>query len=232
MEIVCKRFFPVIHCISPLYGGIKHAQQNSKIAFENGADGVFLIGHTMKCGELLAIYQQVRLLYPEKWIGINFLDIPADRDWSRLTLVVRLAHGLNGLWMDALPIATAQLEVRKGLELFGGVAFKYIDPGLSGERLQQKCAEASVLVHTVTTSGNETGSPPEVSKLKVMRAAVGPGTRLALASGVCAENVRDFLPYVDTFLVASSITVRRNDLRGQEYLVPEKVLELRECLRV
>jgi predicted TIM-barrel enzyme len=59
-------------------------------------------------------------------------------------------------------------------------------------------------VHVVTTSGPATGSPALVSKVQVMRAALGDHA-LALASGITPENVRIYLPYVDAYLVASGI---------------------------
>lgn len=225
-------FYPVIHCIAPFKGGFGHALANAKIAYENGADGIFLIGHRVPCGELLDIYDQVRKQYPDRWIGINFLDIAADTNWPTLVRFANLAKGLNGLWMDKLPRVESTDEVQKKLDLFGGVAFKYVNPDLSGRELAQECARAENLVQFVTMSGSKTGSPPAVEKLQMMRDNISPLKGLAVASGVDATNVESMLPFVDTFLVASSITVRRKDMGDQEYLVPEKVLELAKLIHV
>lgn len=43
-----------------------------------------------------------------------------------------------------------------------------------------------------------------VEKVRTMRESIG-DTALALASGVTAENVHDYLPYVDAFLVGTGI---------------------------
>ena len=51
-------------------------------------------------------------------------------------------------------------------------------------------------------------------------------TSLALASGVSAHNVTSFLPFVDAFLVATSITARDTNRGNHEYLLPEKVKSL------
>src|SRR3989344_5531922 len=138
MTTLPKRFFPVIHCVSPFTKqGTGHALLNSQIAFRGGADGVFFIGHNMPYTE--------------------------------------------GLFMA--------------------------------------CQNALNYVDTVATSGDKSGSPPDVAKVQAMREAIRPHDSLALASGVSVENVALFKPYVDTFLVASSITERRADRGGQEYLV-------------
>src|SRR3989344_2491051 len=169
MTTLPKRFFPVIHCVSPFTKqGTGHALLNTQIAFRGGADGVFLIGHNMPYTEVLYIYEQVRKQFFARWIGINLL----------------------------------------------------------GEGLFMACQNALNYVDTVTTSGDKTGSPPDVAKVQAMREAIRPHDSLALASGVSVENVALFKPYVDTFLVASSITERRADRGGQEYLVQERVTAL------
>jgi hypothetical protein len=177
---------------------------------------------------VLYLYEQVRKQHPERWIGINLLDISAETEWPRLEKIVQDHPDLNALWMDRLPGIFP--NTRSGFELMGGVAFKYINPDLDGPELVEACRDAMYCVDTVTTSGSKTGSPPAVAKLKAMREAIDPQARLALASGVSIENATDFLPYVDTFLVASSITERRDDLGREEYLVLEKVKALADAI--
>src|SRR3990167_2185511 len=192
MTTLPKRFFPVIHCVSPFTKqGTGHALLNTQIAFRGGADGVFLIGHNMPYTEVLYIYEQVRKQFFARW-------------------------------MDSLPEACRAMS-QTDAELFGGVAFKYRDSDLMGEGLFMACQNALNYVDTVTTSGDKTGSPPDVAKVQAMREAIRPHDSLALASGVSVENVALFKPYVDTFLVASSITERRADRGGQEYLVQERL---------
>lgn len=220
-----KRFFPVIHCVSPYEEqGIAHAIHNTAIAMENGADGVFLIGHALEYELLCEIYDSARKRFPEIWIGVNFLDISARCEWSLLSSIVKQSQGLNGLWIDALP--DKRLDVPSSVEVFGGVAFKYIDPDIHGEALRESCCKATQVVDVVTTSGTKTGSAPDVMKLEEIRSIIGDEARLALASGVTEENVLLFLPTVDTFLVASSVIECRNDFGGNECFIPEKVLNL------
>jgi predicted TIM-barrel enzyme len=77
-----------------------------------------------------------------------------------------------------------------------------------------------------TTSGDKTGSPPDAEKLKLIKSYLDNTIPLAVASGVDENNVSDFLPFVDKFLVASSITERKSEYNNQEYFVPEKVSHL------
>ena len=62
-------------------------------------------------------------------------------------------------------------------------------------------------------------------KIKVIRDYAGPERRIAIASGISAENVDRFLDIANDFLVASSIS-KRNLQHLADYLVPEKVDEL------
>ncbi len=224
MSIPSKRFFPVIHCIDPFQQqGIGHMLRNIRIACENGADGVFLIGHAVGFASMLSLYENARKQFPELWIGINFLDV-SGAEWKKLFSLVCNCHRLNALWMDGLP--DQRLPANPFVEIFGGVAFKYNDPHLRGLKLVESCRVAKGRVDTITTSGSATGSPPELAKLEEIRRGIGSLARLALASGVNEENVSSFLPTVDTFLVASSITEVNKDLGSHEYFVPGKVLSL------
>ena len=216
-----KRFFPVIHCIDPfLQGGIGHALKNARIAYNNDADGIFLIGHKLTYLDLVEIYGHVRKEFPEKWIGVNFLDIPSGK-LELLNSCQHLLVGLNALWFDSLPIGRIF-----PVEVFGGIAFKYRNANPSDEELARECNLAVTCVTTATTSGNKTGEPPSVEKLQKIKGLLQNKVPLALASGVTEENISSFLSTVDTFLVASSIIERRKDLGGHEYLIPEKVKAL------
>lgn len=232
-----KKFYPVIHCIDPyVKQGVGHAIRNTSLAIENGADGVFLIGHGMNSVSLIYLYENVRKLFPKVWIGINFLDISHDTifhgasfcfSWSRISSAVKKCENLNALWIDAMPDERLPLSA---IQVFGGVAFKYLSPHLSGTALADACEHAIQRVDVVTTSGDKTGSAPSVEKLETIKRHLEGRIPLALASGVSSSNVREFLETVDIFLVASSICERNPKLGNEEYLVPEKVRELADLI--
>ncbi|MFA6430294.1 MAG: BtpA/SgcQ family protein [Candidatus Paceibacterota bacterium] len=222
-------FFPVIHCIDPnTQQGIGHALRNTEIAKENGADGVFLIGHGMHFCDLHEIYEHVRRHFPTFWIGINFLDLSNEKKWDRLVEMADQCSALDGLWIDGMP--DQKLLVPSSVKVFGGVGFKYINPHIDGDALESACRAAVQIVDVVTTSGNKTGSAPDIDKLISIKRCLGDKNPLALASGVDANNVSAFLEYVDIFLVASSICERISSLGNHEYLIPQKVRELADLI--
>ncbi len=228
--LLTKKFYPVIHCTDPFrQNGVDHALHNTRIAVENGADGVFLIGHGMQFPQLTRLYDHVRKDFPHTWIGINFLDLGARKIWVGLETVVMGCVGLNALWIDSLP--EYRLALPSKIQLFGGVAFKYIAPNLSGDALISACTEAKRCVDIATTSGERTGSPPSIQKLASIRAALLGQMPVAVASGVSEENVCTLLPYVDMFLVASSICEKK--VVGEkelDFLIPKKTRTLADLI--
>ena len=223
-----KKFYPVIHCVSPdTEQGVGHALANVRIAEENGTDGVFLIGHGVHFSEMIDIYGQVRKQFPEFWIGINFLDIPAYNA-DGLVATTRRCPGLNALWMDRMP--TNRLVLPSSVQVFCGVAFKYINPDLSGDGLKEECLEAIRVVDVATTSGNKTGFPPDVKKIESIKENLKGMVPLAIASGIMYENVHHFLSITDVFLVASSITRYDNERGGHEYLQRALVHKLSDAI--
>jgi predicted TIM-barrel enzyme len=191
----------------------EHALRNVKVARENGADGVFLINHILDADELVRCYLAVREVHPTWWIGINFLDL---RPNEALDI---LPNDADGFWADstyrARSMQEGMFETRmrtkreswRGL-YFGGVAFK----GQPYEPDQRKAAkDAVVTMDVITTSGKGTGIPPDVDKLKRIREGAGMHP-VAVASGTSADNVTEFMPYVDCFLVATSLERPKDEL--------------------
>jgi hypothetical protein len=219
-----KKFYPVIHCVDPYeQQGIHQALLNTKTAMNNGADGVFLIGHSMNHSDLIMIYEQVRKQHPDIWIGINFLDIRLSGGNSCLLHAIKRCNNLNAVWTDSTP--TEHVFVPLSVQVFGGLAFKYINPNLEEEALRFACEDICKFVDVATTSGDATGVAPEVSKLQSIKKYLTGGFPIALASGVTLKNVSLFLPHVDIFIVNTSISGDKK-FANSEYLVPEKVRAL------
>lgn len=57
----------------------------------------------------------------------------------------------------------------------------------------------------VTTSGPGTGYAADIEKIRRMKQALG-NTPLAIASGITPENIVNYLPHADCFLVATEIS--------------------------
>jgi predicted TIM-barrel enzyme len=77
--------------------------------------------------------------------------------------------------------------------------------------LAKAARRAAPWIDVVTTSGPGTGKAAAPAKVRAMKEALGEHP-LALASGVTPENVTDYLPWVDGFLVATGISYTFEDL--------------------
>lgn len=202
----------VVHVESP-----DQAYHNTEVAFENGADGVFLINHHHSHGHLLAVYEAVRQRIGKEnnhWIGVNMIGLNLE---SALGCMPR---GCPGLWTDqgviyetedgepSVSIAAEDFKNdRKILKFdglwFGGYAFKHqvqIKDLFGGARL------AKDHIDVITTSGDKTGLMPPLPKIATIRGAIGPDHPLAIASGMTPDNVELFKPYADCFIVATGMS--------------------------
>ena len=206
-----KVFLAVIHAQSYF-----QVLRNVSVAQENGADGVFLISHgTLSDRELIRMYRTLRderrgHSLPPFWMGLNclgmgnevFSGVPKDAD---------------GIWLDSLGVESSRpyqpeaQQVRRargesGWEglLFGGVAFKY-QRQVRDSELAQVARRAAYFTDVLVTSGSATGVAPSVEKARIIKEGVGDFPS-AIASGMTPENVWEYLPYADAFLVATGIS--------------------------
>ncbi len=130
---------------------------------------------------------------------------------------------IDGLWSDNARIDEREecqpyaedvknlLQEWNGL-YFGGVAFKY--------QREVKDLEVAVEISksymdAICTSGKGTGYAADVKKLKRMKSAVG-DFPIAIASGITPDNIEDYLPYVDYYLVATGIGKSFTELDGDK----------------
>lgn len=204
-----NKLFVVVHVEE-----VGQALRNAKIAFDNGADGIFLINHSMMPEMLRAIYEEVRDEHPHGWVGLNYLGV------SRSRAIELLPKDAGGLWMDTPGFVEdgsniGVQEVRErihrasdGALFFGGFDFKYQIPVRD---LSRATLEISEVVDVITTSGSATGSPPSMEKMRTMRLAA-PDARIAIASGMTPGNVDPYLDLVNYFLVATGISSSHTEL--------------------
>jgi predicted TIM-barrel enzyme len=190
----------------------EQAVRNARIAQDEGADGIFLINHDSGHEELLNIYAQVRRDLPWLWVGLNCLDLGR----SALRIIPKTTAGL---WVDNAGITETDVvqakrfnDFRIGLGwkglYFGGVAFKYQEPV---DDVAAVAKAAMPYVDVITTSGDGTGHAPALEKIKKMKVAIG-SHPLAIASGITPENVLEYVPYADCFLVATGVSDSHTEL--------------------
>jgi len=196
-----RKRFPQRHTVLPVVHvtSLEQAIRNVEIAINAGADGCFLINHTMTWQKLIEIHQTVSEQFPGFWIGVNLLDLFPNQALNKVP------HYMPGLWMDSYD--ANRVDHYLGL-LFGGVAFKYQAPVADvAAAARQACQYMDVVV----TSGVGTGKAPPVAKIKSMKEAIG-DFPLAIASGITTRNIIDFLPYADSFMVATGISASEDEL--------------------
>lgn len=207
-----KIVLPVIH----LPYGIKGGMRSIDTAVAVGADGVFLINQGMDKETMMGpMLTTANGNYPDLWVGANVLgDSPPD-------VINKYKYRLNGVWSDNAGVDSLNFKTNiramndtikasttdsgqmwKGV-YFGGVAFK-TQPHIP-TNLFKRLVYMSHHIDVITTSGPATGVAPDLDRIKALRSAIGPDRHLAIASGITPENVSMYLPYVDTFLVASGI---------------------------
>lgn len=211
-----RRFFPVIHCVDE-----KTARTAIGVAQAAGADGVFLIDQgnlsTQEVGDLARrIADEVTLK-----VGVNLLNQGAD-DVAPVIYGSRISMWWadDGLARGALRSVGPTLhgvsvaDMLSTTEFFGGIAFKYQRAVAPEQFLDQVILSRGYHVNVVTTSGPGTGEPATLAKVEAMAGHVRlmnktlhheAPQRLALASGISLANIDGYLPFVDDFLVGSSI---------------------------
>lgn len=204
-------FLPVIH-----FKNSEEFFRSVDIAINAGADGLFFI----KQGGISMIgldehIQKVQQKYPEIWKGVNYLCDNA-RALSRLHNQSKLI--ISGLWCDDgmiidnedIPLEADLFrdKIEEGRKrgkwnglYFGGVAFKYQK---TVKNIDFVARVAKEYMDVVTTSGDGTGKAAKPDKVITFRKAIEDHA-LALASGVTCTNVKNYLPYVNAFLVATGI---------------------------
>lgn len=222
-----KRLLPVIHLRDP-----EHTLAQVAIAVECGADGVWLINHAGSSESTFGHFARVRHRNPDVWVGLNLLDLTAHSAMRIVTTSFARGNRIDGLWADDAGVTDEGVAPRARLtwkvkeetgwpgEYFGSVAFK---AGPEILHPAQAAEVAGAVMDVVTTSGPATGVPADVDKVRTMKRALG-DHRLAVASGITPDNVGDYLPFVDDYLVATGIS------RDFHTLDPAKVRALAEAV--
>jgi hypothetical protein len=200
---------------------VVHAETGEQVlrnvdrALSAGADGVFLINHTITDEALVEHYLATREWFAEAWIGLSFMRLSAmdslrlvPLDASGLWVSDAGIHETGGQPTEVVGFADARRAVGWQGLYFGGVAFKHQRPVTDPSAAAMAAAP---FVDVITTSGSATGSAAPAEKIAAMKAAVGRHP-LALASGVSPENFDLYRPHVDFVLAASSVSDSETEL--------------------
>lgn len=192
--------YPVVH-----YRDRSQAMNQSELAFDAGAPGIFLISHNQHDGELAPLGCEIKDRHPAKFVGVNHLGLSAVDSFTAL-----LRSGLDAMWTDRSGVDSSGVrdtrlhqlaQEHPSLRVFASVAFKYqatdADPPLAARH----ALEAGYLP---TTSGAATGVAAPLDKVRAM--SVASEGNLAIASGMTAENLPILGPYLSHILVATGVS--------------------------
>lgn len=196
------KVYPVIHHLD-----VVRTYDEVSIAFECGADGIFLISHDGKDSEICHLAKELKIKYPNKKIGINLLQ--SD---DHLAFEVAVHFNLDMVWSDFCGVTSkglnrraqqlsTMIENRKDIDFFASVAFKYQATELDPARAAIEALNAGFIP---TTSGSATGVAADLDKVKIMSEASN--GLLAIASGIDYNNVLEYTPYVSHILVSSGVS--------------------------
>lgn len=198
-----KLIYPVIHHLN-----LATTQDQTNLAIQAGANGVFLIDHAGRNNALALVLPRLCPLPEDFKLGVNFLGLQNTNAYD-----LALDSGADMIWFDSPGIRDGKLvqegqrlqehAARRGatLEVFASVAFKHQpeDEDAAGS------VEAALDVEWVpVTSGPATGSAPSIAKMKDM--SCGGKLTLGVASGMAVDNVSWYVPWVTHFLVATGVS--------------------------
>ena len=198
-----SKIIPVIHTLN-----LEQVQYNVKLCADNGIDSIFLIDHRPDENSLKNTEHYIDWIredYPSMLIGANYLHLD-----TKEAIIESSRVGVDYLWADRSYIDPKTMDKADDVLLnkhdfvmyFGCVAFKYQKPV---KDLEWTCRTAVNYMDVITTSGEATGHPPSIEKIKNIKRYIG-NAPLAIASGINADNKNLYSEYTDYFLVASSIT--------------------------
>jgi hypothetical protein len=200
-----NKLFPVIHLVS-----YDQMCENIDTCLEQGVNQVFLINHITNFSDLLFYANQAKTSYPELSICLNFLDLTPKE-----ALKLKTPFTCDALWIDRTLTIDDTIDKKHTGEIFSGLNFKY-QKQFYGDDLKEVVELIKKTSTVACTSGAGTGEEAPLKKIENLKELLG-DFPLALASGVSSANIELYLPYVQYFLVASSIT-DRNEIISKDKL--------------
>jgi predicted TIM-barrel enzyme len=211
------KIYPVIHFLDR-----KTAWDQAEIIKQCGADGVFLINHFGDDTQVLDIAWELkqRYMHDDFAIGINLLNTMPS-----VAARVAIQNSLDMVWADDMGVSSQGLTdegiivsaLAQGtpeVKFFASVAFKYQRTETDPVSAAYNATNAGFIA---TTSGDATGSAPDLAKIISM--SYGGNSVLAIASGMTPDNISQYAPYLSYVLVATGVS-------KDDYCVDEDKLKL------
>lgn len=199
------------------------AIKQAAIAAQCGVSHIFLISHYGADDILPRIALAIKEKHPKLKVGLNCLQSSFSE-----AMCFAIEAKADAIWFDDAGFHSASPSNDKKtaflrtceqfksslshMDVFVGVDFKYQrnDPNAD-----IPAKELLALGCIPTTSGVGTGIAASADKVQALAQKLPPHSRLALASGVSAENVHLWVGVTDVF-VASSVSIDEHRLDAQK----------------
>lgn len=211
-----------------IYPVIHHLDKNTSLdqvmlCAHLNVDGVFLISHHGDDEAIVKVAIEAKKEYPNLKVGINLLSTSPVEAVNQA-----IFHQLDMVWADSMgvdskglrPLGQHLSQLTPKIPLFCSVAFKH-QPYEPNPPLAAVNALNGGFIPT--TSGEATGSAPDLDKIIDMSLAVN--GKLAIASGMTPDNIHLYAPYLKYILVATGVSM--NDYQ----IDPEKLKRFIQIIR-
>lgn len=184
------------------------ATREVRLLVENGVDGVIVENYFGDKDDVRAVLAWLAETRPQTVIGLNVL-----RD-HRLAFELAETYPVDFIQIDSIAGHLApredeayaaeldELRRRSRAVLFGGVRFKY-QPVRSGRSEREDLVIARERCDAIVVTGDATGKPTDLDKIRRFRAAVGEDFPLLVGAGITPGNVAGQLALADGAIVGS-----------------------------
>jgi hypothetical protein len=223
---------PLLWIVAYVNAGLRECFTDLENAFDNGADAV--VFETRDAAMMDEFLVEIRARYPARILGVDVLGSASNRYNHRETFALARKHRLQIAWTpfsgvdlieeaEAVNLHDIERETTPDIFYISGIHMKYSTLLDVHKAIEKSALQALGWVDGLIVTGARTGAPADVEKVKRVRTVVH-DYPLGLASGVSANNIRTFLPYIDYVLVHTSIA------DANHRILPEQVRALRRAM--
>jgi BtpA family len=221
-----------IWVVGYMNAGLAECLQDLENSFNNGADAIVFEGHDYK--KMDGLFTEIRKKYPTQVIGVDFLGPDENLYTYKETFDLAKKHKLQIAWTDFSGVDQIkeandanlhdiQANTDPNIFYVSGVHMKYSNLMDANKTIEKSALQAMGFVDGIILTGPKTGVAADPEKAIRVKKVVH-DYPVGLASGVSAENIKPFLPYIDFVLVNTSIADKNHRI------IPDKVKALRKAM--
>lgn len=221
-----------IWVVGYMNAGLAECIQDLENSFNNGADAVVFEGHDYK--KMDELFTEIRKKYPKHVLGVDFLGPDENLYTYKETFDLAKKHNLQIAWTDFSGVDQIkeandanlhdiQANTSPNIFYVSGIHMKYSNLIDVNKTIEKSALQAMGYVDGIIVTGPKTGVAADSEKVMKVKKVVH-DYPVGLASGVSAENIKPFLPYIDFVLVNTSIADKNHRI------IPEKMKALRKAM--